>query len=342
MTKLLIRLLISAHIIAGCSTTEDPTQNSKLQQYPLKLITPEQNKIFLIILDGVAHAEVFHGVSTYFQVNYGVKKQTLLFQNLDPNQELLFGDGIDQSYFKTNSKYPVSLPGYKSIFLGTTSDCESNNCRETDFFRKNIFDNLVESGYEQKRIAVFSSWEKTKYSIGPHRSSLSFSTGLYSNHFPQITDEMQEIIEHSQNDRPDWRISRKDIYTKELSMSYIKQFEPIFTTIVLGDADEWAHLEHYKNYIKTIKSYAVFIQKLKEFIEQSPFYKNTTSLIITSDHGRGENENWRGHSSRTKSSKYSFLYTSGSAKVLFDDLVFDEVNRNHSVIYKIVKKLLID
>ena len=86
---------------------------------------------------------------------------------------------------------------------------------------------------------------------------------------------------------------------------YIEKHHPKIVFLSLGETDEFAHEGHYDRYLQHANAVDKMIGDLWYFVQTNPDYKGKTSFIITTDHGRGKNqENWTNHS----------LFTTGSAQ----------------------------
>jgi len=66
--------------------------------------------------------------------------------------------------------------------------------------------------------------------------------------------------------------------------------------ISLDDSDEWGHIEDYDAYIKSLKTYDQWITDLLVLLRSPDMesYGRRTTVIITTDHGRGT-EMWGQH-----------------------------------------------
>jgi len=94
---------------------------------------------------------------------------------------------------------------------------------------------------------------------------------------------------------------RLDAITFHMSMEYMKIKKPRVLFIGLGDTDEFAHMGMYDYYLDAAQKSDAYIRQLWEYIQSDPFYANKTTLIITTDHGRGlaQGGNWRHHGKQT-------------------------------------------
>lgn len=62
------------------------------------------------------------------------------------------------------------------------------------------------------------------------------------------------------------------------------------------ETDDFAHGGEYGAYLNAAHYTDRFISELWNYIQSDPAYKNKTTLVLTCDHGRGDNaEDWKHH-----------------------------------------------
>jgi arylsulfatase A-like enzyme len=92
---------------------------------------------------------------------------------------------------------------------------------------------------------------------------------------------------------------RLDVATFNIGFEYMKTNKPRLIHFGFGDTDEFAHAGEYDYYLDAAQKTDARIRKIWEYIQSSPQYANKTTLIITTDHGRGAaaEGNWKHHGS---------------------------------------------
>ena len=82
--------------------------------------------------------------------------------------------------------------------------------------------------------------------------------------------------------------------------------------IGFGECDEDAHQGSYDKYLQHLNADDKMIQQLWYYIQSTPEYKDKTTLIITTDHGRGtRTNNWKDHDFFIKGSGDAWLAVIG-------------------------------
>ena len=93
---------------------------------------------------------------------------------------------------------------------------------------------------------------------------------------------------------------------------YIQTQHPKVVYIGFGETDEYAHGGNYDEYLQSAHLFDEYLSQLWYLANKDPFYKNNTSFIITTDHGRGQKPNtWVRHDMFTKGSSNIWLMTLG-------------------------------
>jgi len=72
--------------------------------------------------------------------------------------------------------------------------------------------------------------------------------------------------------------------------------------------DDWAHDERYDLYLSSLVNYDRWIEELVEFVESDEQYRGKTAILITTDHGRGDNlKTWPDHDEVTEGAQYVWM-----------------------------------
>jgi arylsulfatase A-like enzyme len=70
-----------------------------------------------------------------------------------------------------------------------------------------------------------------------------------------------------------------------------------------GDTDTWQHMGRYDSFLETAHSFDAYVAELWKQLQSTPGYKDQTTLIISTDHGRGGGlKEWRDHGVEQKGS----------------------------------------
>jgi hypothetical protein len=241
-------------------------------------VTPRSRNVILITFDGVRYEEFF---------NRNIFKQ---FWRDYSNQGVVLGDPQKKSKVRTANATILSLPAYRTIHSGKRTFCLTNDCKRIK--KETIGEKIMRlQNPDPLRVAVISSWDKICFGAMSNPDSFLHNCGNTSLNLPG-----HDQINREQNENPpsDWSEARLDRFTWTHSIKYIKNYRPRFMHISLNNSDEYGHNGNWYGYIKSLKTYDGYIQELIELLKTLEEYGEATTIIITTDHGRGKKK-WSGH-----------------------------------------------
>jgi bisphosphoglycerate-independent phosphoglycerate mutase (AlkP superfamily) len=77
---------------------------------------------------------------------------------------------------------------------------------------------------------------------------------------------------------------------------YIKEKHPRVVFLSLGETDEYAHEGRYEMYLQKASEADRMIGELWQWVQSTAYYRNNTTFLITTDHGRGsKSSKWQRH-----------------------------------------------
>jgi Sulfatase len=192
--------------------------------------------------------------------------------------------------------YRVSYPGYSEILTGRASDdvikgndpIQQPNETVLEFLKRKL-------SLSKDRVALFSSWDHFHY-IAEHIPGTIFINAGYQD-LPSSPDlsRLQKITPTP------WDEARHDSFTFELALEYLKSAKPRVLFISFDETDDWAHARRYDRVLDMIANFDTFLNRLWTTIQSMPEYRDSTTLIVTSDHGRGSTlADWSSHGSKVE------------------------------------------
>lgn len=266
--------------------------------------------VVLFTMDGVRSHEFFKGTAPLRDLQLPRSERGRIFSTFwskYANRGMVLGSG---KRHKIASSIAISLPSYQALMAGHATPCRNNGCgpikEETvlEAIRRTL--NL-----DKKEVAAFASWDGLLSAVASDLSNVSY--GIYPAIFDDgVADvEMLELQRKAMEDLPSWHGSRKDKYTFELGMQYLKKHCPRLLYISLVDSDEFGHSKDYPNYVRSLRTYDQYIDQLIQTLDKMGEYGKQTTLIITTDHSRGFGPFWGDHAVTKNSEKKVFLYATG-------------------------------
>jgi hypothetical protein len=273
--------------------------------------------VVLVTLDGVRWQEVFNGadnslinntdfvknpeqLKTQFWAKTANERQQLLMPFLTQvvaKQGVIIGDRANGSTMSVSNPWYFSDPGYNEILTGEVDENINSNNKVLNP-NKTILERLDKLPGFKGSTALFGSWDVFPYIVNTKRSNVYVNAGFMSIEENLFTDA--SLLNALQNEIPSpWYNVRLDSFTYRFVKAYMLAKKPKLLVISLGETDDFAHDGHYDQYLKSARQSDAFIKDLWATIQTTAGYKNNTTLIITTDHGRGNNANdWQHHSSK--------------------------------------------
>ncbi len=96
---------------------------------------------------------------------------------------------------------------------------------------------------------------------------------------------------------------RLDAFTFQYGLEYLKKNKPRVMYFSFDETDDFAHAGEYGAYLNSAHNTDAFIAELWSFLQSDSKYKNKTTLLITCDHGRGnDSTGWKSHGTKISGS----------------------------------------
>jgi arylsulfatase A-like enzyme len=93
-----------------------------------------------------------------------------------------------------------------------------------------------------------------------------------------------------------WEETTNDVLTYRIAAEYLKKNRPRVLWLGLGQSDDWAHARRYDLVLDYLHIADRMIGELWQTLQSMEGYRGRTTLIITTDHGRGRTPaDWAEH-----------------------------------------------
>jgi hypothetical protein len=271
--------------------------------------------VILITLDGFRWQEVFNGADSsfmkqqvhlkdsklkkkYWREDLTERRKALLpfvWSTIATEGQIYGNRTLGNNVNVTNNQL-FSYPGYNEILTGSADNERIHSNDKVYNPNTNVLEFInMQSGYKGK-VAAFSSWDVFPYIINDKRSGVYVSTDVAQvkgNNLSESEKMMNKLILNLPNPLGDVRL---DAFTFYYGMEYMKKNKPKVMYFAFDETDDFAHQGEYGAYLNSANYTDKFFAELWAFLQTDPQYKNKTTIIITSDHGRGDNaEDWKHH-----------------------------------------------
>jgi Type I phosphodiesterase / nucleotide pyrophosphatase len=157
-------------------------------------------------------------------------------------------------------------------------------------------------------VVAFTSWDAFPAIINADRNKMLVNSGIALYRAPKLS-EAQQLLNDMTSELPFLGETRPDAITFHLAFEYLKQNKPSVLFLSFDETDHFAHEGKYDLYLNSARYTDGFISKLWGWLQTQRQYKDKTTLIISTDHGRGgsDMEMWRHHGKRVEGADQIWL-----------------------------------
>jgi hypothetical protein len=268
----------------------------------------------VVTLDGFRWREVFRGADRhllkvskkqrkdkYKAVEFWHEDQIERRQMLMPflwteveKHGILYGNRDYGCKVNVANRYWFSYPGYNEILTGNPSkNINSNSLGPNP--NVTILETINKLPGYKSRVDVFSSWKNFNDIVNEKRSGIYVNSSFSSIPEHHVTPTQQNIENVYDLIPKIIGDVRYDGLTFMQAFEYLKHSHPKILMIALDETDEFGHKGDYMQYLRSANRADRLIKMLWEWVQSDSNYRNKTTLIITTDHGRGNGRGWRNH-----------------------------------------------
>lgn len=291
------------------------------------------SNLLIVTIDGFRWQELFTGADAsliqnetytadpdlmkmlYWAEDENERRQKLMpfFWSIVAAKGRLYGNRKHDNNVNTANIYNFSYPGYNEIFTGNTDWLVASNKKKWNE-NINVLEYLDTKETFKGKVVAFTSWNVFPYILNEQRSDLLVNSGYETMNGQNISIN-QGIINKVQTDVvADKGGTRYDQLTFLTAKEYLNQHRPRILFLGLGETDEYAHSGRYDLYLEQANKIDRMLAELWNWVQTTPGYKNNTTLLVTTDHGRGSRDSkWTSHSSFIKGSSQTWLAMIGPA-----------------------------
>ncbi len=225
----------------------------------------------------------------------------------------LFGSRDRGSEVVMRNPHRFSYPCYAELLTGRPQQAVTSN-----ELRPNPSPTVLEVlrrhwRLPPEKVALIGSWEVFS-GIGAHEpGSVFINAGYRPLELAGASRRLLELSRMQFELLTPWRSVRHDFITFEMALEYLRTVRPKVLYVALGETDDWAHLGRYDRYLETAHYFDRCLRRLWEVLEGDRHYRGRTTMLIATDHGRGETaEDWTRHGAAIEGSQYIWLGAIGA------------------------------
>ncbi len=269
--------------------------------------------LVIVTLDGVRWQELFQGADSmilfnkeyvtdqwaterFWDLSSEIRREKLMpfFWKVIGTQGQLYGNRNYNNLVNCSNPHWFSYPGYSELLVGfvdrrikSNDPVENPNSTVLEFIHK-------QPGFERK-VAAFGTWEVISAIVRESSSGIPVNAGkgIAEGNITEreaLLNELQEVM-------PNPHGARFDAFTFYYAFEYIKRERPRVVFISLDETDQHSHGGRYDQYLHAAYQTDRMIGRLWHWLQSQDQYCDQTTLLITTDHGRGRGpkNSWKSH-----------------------------------------------
>lgn len=212
----------------------------------------------------------------------------------------IFGNRDAGCRMDNANPYWFSYPGYNEIFTGYPDTAINSNSHPPNP-HVTVLEFLNRQPALRNRVAAFGAWEAFDRILNEERSGIPVISAMDATGGKNPTSAERLLNKMREDAYKPWQEEEcLDVFTHHAAMEWLRTRKPRVLYIAYGETDEWAHAGKYRSYLDAGKQVDTWIKEIWNFVQSDPQYRNKTSLLITTDHGRGDiiKKEWTSHNNK--------------------------------------------
>jgi len=223
----------------------------------------------------------------------------------------IFGDRSRKAATRSSNGLKFSYPGYSEIFCGVADPSINSNAKKANP-NLSVLEFLHTKPSYKDRVAAFCTWDVFPSIFRSERNGLKVHTDWKPIDDPPLTERQRAMNDTLAKMPRYWPDNGFDMISMEYAREHLLRHKPRVLYVGLGETDEWGHGRRYDLYLDSARNADQYLADLWTTLQKLPQYKDQTSLIITTDHGRGDTRvDWTDHGKNVPLAEFIWIAVLG-------------------------------
>ena len=297
-----------------------------------KQAVPRSHNVIVVTLDGFRFQEFFGGADEallnkqfggvkdldglkkrYWRDTPQQRRAALLpfFWNELAKNGQIFGDRSRKAPTRLTNGLKFSYPGYNEIFCGFADPAINSNAKKANS-NLSVLEFLGDKPAYKDRVAAFCTWDVFPFIFRSERNGLKVHVA-----WQPLADAPLTVHQRMMNDLLPklpryWPDNCFDVASMEYAREHLVRHKPRVLYLGLGETDEWGHARRYDLYLDAANNTDRYLAELWQTLQKMPEYRDRTSLIVTTDHGRGNTRvDWTDHGKKVPLAEFIWIAVLG-------------------------------
>lgn len=284
--------------------------------------------VVLITTDGLRWQEVFTGAEKalinkkdggvanvkeieekYWRESPEARRQALLpfFWGKIASEGQIYGNVLKGSSSQITNAMKFSYPGYNEILTGFADPLITSNAKKPNenftvlewLHRKPAFDG---------KVAAYSAWDVVPFIINRQRCDFPVMGGWEP--LPEENpNARQQLLNELIADTTQPNSSEViDSFLFQAAREHLLRHQPRVFFVGFLETDAWAHAGRYDHVLDSAHMVDDYVRRLWELMQSMDQYRDKTTFIMTTDHGRGTGPvNWKNHGQKIEGAEEMWM-----------------------------------
>jgi hypothetical protein len=207
----------------------------------------------------------------------------------------LYGNRNLGSKSQVTNRMKFSYPGYNETLTGAPDDSRIHSNKNIPNPNETVLQWLNEKAAYNGKVAAFGAWQVFDGIFNVHECGFLVNAG-YTRLANDDGDPELALLNNLKTSTPRiWEDEPFDALPFYTALQYLKSKNPRVMFIGLGETDDWAHMGSYPEYLNAAHRADDYLRQLWNLVQTIPEYRDQTTLVVLSDHGRSNGLFWRLH-----------------------------------------------
>lgn len=295
---------------------------------------PATRNVLFVTIDGLRWQEVFRGADeAMINVEFGglaqnavaTTRTTALAGTPEERRKKLmpflwteiagrgqiFGNRDRGSEMRVVNTGWFSYPGYNELLCGFADPLITSNAPIPNR-NVTVLEWLSRRPGFEGRVAASVTWHVTPAILNVGRSRLPVWVSSGNPALAARSPVLAEIDRWMRDIPIKAKDEHYDAFGFRAALELLHVFKPRVLYVALGEPDTTAHARKYDAYLESITRCDRFVRELWEAMQALEQYRGTTTLLLSTDHGRGRHpQDWISHNQKTPGSDETWLAVLG-------------------------------
>ncbi len=277
-----------------------------------------EHRVIVIMTDGFRWQDMFGGmdsslvklkrfhrgdsaaiVAKYWSKDLNERREKLMpfFWKTIAQKGQIHGNRQLGNLANVSNPYWFSYPGYSELLTGQVDTAVNSNDYKANP-NTNFFEYLNSLPFYKNQVAAFGAWDAFDRILNEKRAGFPVING-FEDYSTISTSPQAKLLSSMTKEsfRVFGEVEVLDLFMHYQALDYLKTQKPKALFVSYGETDEFAHEGHYGHYLNAAHQFDAWVSDIWDFVESDPLYKGKTTILITTDHGRGNKikSQWTSH-----------------------------------------------